>query len=148
MGMNEVPLKDLTPDEPKLMTLELIKKKDTNDAQNNKSRGQLVVELIYKPFKEEELPKTFQQSKTLLVRAPDNTPDGGGMLVVIVHEAEDVEGKHHNNPYVRILFRGEKRKTKVCYLYPNSSIKSIVYTYKRNGECTLRGHFIVGTLSN
>ncbi|KAG4212697.1 hypothetical protein ERO13_A01G002900v2 [Gossypium hirsutum] len=111
MGMNEVPLKDLTPDEPKLMTLELVKKKDTNDAQNDKSRGQLVVELTYKPFKEEELPKTFQQTKTL-VRAPDNTPDGGGMLVVIVHEAEDVEGKHHNNPYVRILFRGEKRKTK------------------------------------
>ncbi|KAG4160512.1 hypothetical protein ERO13_D01G002500v2 [Gossypium hirsutum] len=112
MGMNEVPLKDLTPDEPKLMTLALVKKKDTNDAQNDKSRGQLVVELTYKPFKEEELPKTFQQTKTLLVRAPDNTPDGGGMLVVIVHEAEDVEGKHHNNPYVRILFRGEKRKTK------------------------------------
>ncbi|TYH85882.1 hypothetical protein ES332_D01G003300v1 [Gossypium tomentosum] len=111
MGMNEVPLKDLTPDEPKLMTLALVKKKDTNDAQNDKSRGQLVVELTYKPFKE-ELPKTFQQTKTLLVRAPDNTPDGGGMLVVIVHEAEDVEGKHHNNPYVRILFRGEKRKTK------------------------------------
>ncbi|KAK5843891.1 synaptotagmin-1-like [Gossypium arboreum] len=111
MGMNEVRLKDLTPDEPKLMTLELVKKKDTNDAQNDKSRGQLVVELTYKPFKEEELPKTFQQTKTL-VRAPDNTPDGGGMLVVIVHEAEDVEGKHHNNPYVRILFRGEKRKTK------------------------------------
>ncbi|KAA3468100.1 synaptotagmin-1-like isoform X1 [Gossypium australe] len=112
MGMNEVPLKDLTPDEPKLMTLELVKKKDTNDAQKDKSRGQLVVELTYKPFKEEELPKSFQQTKTLLVRAPDNTPDGGGMLVVIVHEAEDVEGKHHNNPYVRILFRGEKRKTK------------------------------------
>ncbi|MFQ6668171.1 hypothetical protein Gotur_033927 [Gossypium turneri] len=112
MGMNEVPLKDLTPDEPKLMTLALVKKKDTNDAQNDKSRGELVVELTYKPFKEEELPKTFQQTKTLLVRAPDNTPDGGGMLVVIVHEAEDVEGKHHNNPYVRILFRGEKRKTK------------------------------------
>ncbi|KAK8367896.1 hypothetical protein V6Z11_A01G003400 [Gossypium hirsutum] len=124
MGMNEVPLKDLTPDEPKLMTLELVKKKDTNDAQNDKSRGQLVVELTYKPFKEEELPKTFQQTKTL-VRAPDNTPDGGGMLVVIVHEAEDVEGKHHNNPYVRILFRGEKRKTKVSYLYPNSGIKSV-----------------------
>ncbi|GFS38711.1 synaptotagmin A [Actinidia rufa] len=36
----------------------------------------------------------------------------GGMLVVIVHEAQDVEGKHHTNPYVRILFRGEEKKTK------------------------------------
>ncbi|GMJ09739.1 synaptotagmin 2 [Hibiscus trionum] len=58
-----------------------------------------------------EILKTFQESRTLQ-RAPDNTPDGGGMLVVIVHEAEYVEGKHHTNPYVCILFRGEKRKTK------------------------------------
>jgi hypothetical protein len=36
------------------------------------------------------------------------------LLVVIVHEAQDLEGKHHTNPYVRILFRGEEKKTKVC----------------------------------
>ncbi|KAJ8424861.1 hypothetical protein Cgig2_003148 [Carnegiea gigantea] len=40
------------------------------------------------------------------------TPAGGGVLVVIVHEAQDVEGKHHTNPFARIIFRGEKRKTK------------------------------------
>ncbi|KAK9987770.1 hypothetical protein SO802_028009 [Lithocarpus litseifolius] len=111
MGMNVVPLKDLTPDEPQVLTLDLLKNMDLNDPQNEKSRGQIVVELTYKPFKEEELPKSFEETKSIK-KAPDGTPTGGGMLVVIVHEAQDVEGKHHTNPYARILFRGEERKTK------------------------------------
>ncbi|KAK7860943.1 synaptotagmin-1 [Quercus suber] len=111
MGMNVVPLKDLTPDEPQVLTLDLLKNMDLNDPQNEKSRGQIVLELTYKPFKEEELPKSFEESKSIK-KAPDGTPAGGGMLVVVVHEAQDVEGKHHTNPYARILFRGEERKTK------------------------------------
>ncbi|XVE67150.1 hypothetical protein DITRI_Ditri08aG0137800 [Diplodiscus trichospermus] len=111
MGMNVVPLKELTPEEPKVMTLDLLKNMDLNDAQNEKLRGQLVVELTYRPFKEDEIPKSFVESKTVQ-KAPENTPDGGGALVVIVHEAQDVEGKHHTNPYARILFRGEEKKTK------------------------------------
>lgn len=112
MGMNVVPLKELTPEEPKLLTLDLLKNMDSNDVQNEKSRGQLVVELTYKAFKEEDMPKGFEESQTVQ-KAPDGTPAGGGLLVVIVHEAQDVEGKHHTNPYVRLLFRGEEKKTKV-----------------------------------
>jgi|UniRef100_A0A2N9F9M2 Ca2+-dependent lipid-binding protein len=111
MGMNVVPLKELTPDETKVLTLDLLKNMDLNDAQNEKSRGQLVVELTYKPFKEEDLPKSFEDTKTVQ-KAPDGTPAGGGVLVVMVHEAQDVEGKHHTNPFVRIIFRGEEKKTK------------------------------------
>lgn len=111
MGMNVVPLKELTPEEPIVKTLDLLKNMDLNDGQNEKSRGQLVVEFVYKPFKEEDLPKSFEESQ-MVQKAPENTPAGGGLLVVIVHEAQDVEGKHHTNPYVRILFRGEERKTK------------------------------------
>ncbi|CAK9139598.1 unnamed protein product [Ilex paraguariensis] len=111
MGMNVIPLKELTPDEPKVWTLDLLKNMDANDVQNEKSRGQLMVELTYKPLKEEDMPKDFEDSGTT-VKAPEGTPDGGGLLVVIVHEAQDVEGKHHTNPFVRILFRGEERKTK------------------------------------
>ncbi|XAR59834.1 hypothetical protein NMG60_11015816 [Bertholletia excelsa] len=111
MGMNVIPLKELTPDEPKVMTLNLLKNMDPNDALNDKNRGQLEVELTYKPFTEEDMPKDYEDSNTV-EKAPDGTPTGGGMLVVIVHEAQDVEGKHHTNPYVRILFRGEERKTK------------------------------------
>ncbi|KDP36902.1 hypothetical protein JCGZ_08193 [Jatropha curcas] len=112
MGMNVVPLKELTPDEPKVMTLELLKNMDPNDPQNEKSRGQIVVELTYKPFKDNEIPNDTEDPKAV-EKAPEGTPTGGGLFVVIVHEAQDVEGKHHTNPYVRLLFRGEERKTKL-----------------------------------
>eukprot|EP00257_Ricinus_communis_P016652 XP_015574893.1 synaptotagmin-2 [Ricinus communis] len=112
MGMNVVPLKELTPDEPKVMTLDLLKNMDPNDAQNEKSRGQLVLELIYKPFKEDEMPNDVADSNDV-GKAPEGTPAGGGLLVVIVHEAQDIEGKHHTNPYVRLLFRGEEKRTKL-----------------------------------
>uniref|UniRef100_A0A5B6YH85 Putative synaptotagmin-2-like n=1 Tax=Davidia involucrata TaxID=16924 RepID=A0A5B6YH85_DAVIN len=111
MGVNVVPLKELPPDDPKVMTLDLLKNMNPNDVQNDKSRGQLVVELMYKPFKEEDMPKDIDDSRTV-EKAPAGTPASGGLLVVIVHEAQDVEGKHHTNPYVRILFKGEERKTK------------------------------------
>ncbi|GFP97547.1 synaptotagmin-1 [Phtheirospermum japonicum] len=112
MGMNVVPLKELPHDEPKYMTLDLLKNMDTNDVQNDKMRGQIEVELTYKPFKDEDMPKDFDNTGEVQ-KAPEGTPAGGGVLVVIVHEAQDVEGKHHTNPYVRLIFRGEERKTKV-----------------------------------
>ncbi|ONK57457.1 uncharacterized protein A4U43_C09F710 [Asparagus officinalis] len=114
MGMNVVPLRDLTPDEPRTMTLNLLKNMDPNDAQNEKSRGQVVIELIYKPFKEDEVSSDISDDakSDMLEKAPEGTPSGGGLLVVTVHEAQDLEGKHHTNPYVQILFRGEQRKTK------------------------------------
>lgn len=111
MGMNVIPLKDLTPDESKTMTLNLLKNMDVNDAQNDKDRGQIMVELTYKPFKEDELPKDFEDNDAAH-KVPEGTPPGGGVLMIIVHEAQDVEGKHHTNPYVKILFKGEERKTK------------------------------------
>ncbi|KAK7831032.1 synaptotagmin-2 [Quercus suber] len=111
MGMNVIPLKELTPEEPKVMTLDLLKNMDPNDVQNEKSRGQIVVEVLYKPFKEDEMPIDVQDSNELQ-KAPEGTPAGGGLLVVIIHEAQDVEGKHHTNPYVRLLFRGEEKKTR------------------------------------
>ncbi|ESW03700.1 hypothetical protein PHAVU_011G035100 [Phaseolus vulgaris] len=111
MGMNVVSLKDVSPEEPKSFTLDLLKTMDPNDVQNEKSRGQIVVELTYKPFKEEDLAKGFDETQTV-PKAPEGTPEGGGLLVVIVHEAQDVEGKYHTNPHVRLIFRGEEKKTK------------------------------------
>jgi hypothetical protein len=112
MGTNMVPLKDLVPDETKTVTLNLLKTMDLNDAQNEKNRGQIILELTYKPFKEDNLPKELFDEADKVEKPPD-TPDGGGLLVVIVHEAQDLEGKHHTNPYVKIIFRGEERKTEV-----------------------------------
>ncbi|XP_072959547.1 synaptotagmin-2-like [Typha angustifolia] len=111
MGMNVIPLKDLTPDEPKSLTIDLLKNMDSNDARNEKSRGQVVVQLIYKPFKGDS-GNDVSDDSDIVEKAPKGTPEGGGLLAVTVHEAQDVEGKHHTNPYVRILFKGEERKTK------------------------------------
>uniref|UniRef100_A0A803NLZ5 Synaptotagmin-2 n=2 Tax=Cannabis sativa TaxID=3483 RepID=A0A803NLZ5_CANSA len=111
MGLNTVPLKDLTPDESKVLTLDLLKNMNEDDAQNDKFRGQIVLEMTYKPFKEDEMPDNVEDSNDVQ-KAPEGTPAGGGLLVIIVHEAEDVEGKYHTNPYARLLFRGEERKTK------------------------------------
>ena len=63
MGMNVIPLKEVSPEEPKRFTLDLLKNMDPNDVQNEKSRGQIVVELTYKPFKEEDLGKGFEVDK-------------------------------------------------------------------------------------
>lgn len=112
MGMNVVPLKELTPEESKEFTLDVLKNMDPNDTQNEKSRGQIVVEMLYKPFKDDEAPKDVDEADAVQ-KAPDGTPAGGGLLVIMIHQAEDVEGKHHTNPYVRLLFRGEERRTKV-----------------------------------
>lgn len=110
--MNVIPLKELIPEEPKELTMNLLKNMDPNDIQNEKQRGELTVELTYKPFKEDEIPKDAEDPNAV-EKAPEGTPASGGLLVVIVHEAQDVEGKHHTNPHVRLLFRGEERKTKV-----------------------------------
>ncbi|KAL0432339.1 UNVERIFIED_CONTAM: Synaptotagmin-2 [Sesamum latifolium] len=110
MGLCVVPVKDLTPEEPKTLTLELLKTLDPNDVQNEKSRGQIVVEVNYKPFKDDEIP-TFEAAGEV-EKAPEGTPETGGLLVIIIHDAQDVEGKYHTNPLVRFHFRGEERKTK------------------------------------
>lgn len=115
MGMNVVPLKELTPDEAKVMTLELLKNMDPNDTQNEKSRGQIMIELVYKPFTDDQTPVDGEDGN-VVEKAPEGTPEGGGLLVVMIHQAEDLEGKHHTNPSVRVLFRGEEKKTKVISL--------------------------------
>ncbi|KAE9593380.1 putative C2 domain, synaptotagmin-like mitochondrial-lipid-binding domain-containing protein [Lupinus albus] len=111
MGMNVIPLKAISPEEPKEFTLGLLKNMDPNDVHNVKSHGHIVVELTYKPFKEGELAKGFEE-KHKVQKAPEGTPTGGGLLVVIVHEAEDVVGKYHTNPYVRVTLTGQEKKTK------------------------------------
>ncbi|WOL18882.1 synaptotagmin-2 [Canna indica] len=111
MGMNIIRLNELTPNVSKTLTLHLLKNLENKDLQSDKSRGEIVVEAMYKPLKEEDVPKDVNE-KAEVEKAPDGTPSGGGLLVVIVHEAQDLEGKHHTNPYVKITFRGEEKKTK------------------------------------
>ncbi|KAH7444348.1 hypothetical protein KP509_02G074700 [Ceratopteris richardii] len=107
LGMATFSLASLEPDVPEHLTLNLRKNMDDNGSVNQKSWGQLVVEVTYKPFKQ-DLPV---QNETETV-APEGTPQAGGLLVITVHGAHGLEGKHHTNPYAKVVYRGEEYKTK------------------------------------
>jgi Ca2+-dependent lipid-binding protein len=112
MAMQVVPLKDLVEDETKLYTVPLVKNMDPNDEANSKKRGELTFEMTFKPFKEEDNESTLEELDGSQ-RAPEGTSPTGGLLSVTVHGAEDLEGKHHTNPFVEVHFRGEKQKSQV-----------------------------------
>lgn len=128
MGSQVVPLKVLTPQEPKEFTLDLLKNTNISDPQK-KHRGKVVVELTYAPFREDSngfsgLLDGFTRKESESDRPYGNeSPSGAGVLMVTVQGAEDVEGEHHNNPYALVLFRGEAKKSKVSYI----SIKYVLY---------------------
>ncbi|KAK1290736.1 Synaptotagmin-3 [Acorus calamus] len=117
LGMQVVPLSSLVPHERKELTLDLLKSLNPNDSQNRRSRGKIVLELTFDPFKEDNdgisgplygsAKESFGQS------VHRNLELNGGVLLVTIQSAEDVEGKRHNNPYGVIIFRGEQRKTKI-----------------------------------
>lgn len=117
IGMQLVPLKELTPNEPKKFTLDLLKNTNMNDPHNKKPRGTLEVELTFDPFKlESDSFKglgTFSQKQVSLDRTlADELLSEAGLLSVTVVGAEDLEAvKYHTNAYAQILFRGERRKT-------------------------------------
>ncbi|KAJ8434390.1 hypothetical protein Cgig2_014237 [Carnegiea gigantea] len=117
IGMQLVPLKELTPNEQKKFTLDLLKNTNMNDPHNKKPRGTLEVELTFDPFKlESDSFKglgTFSQKQVSVDRTlADELLSEAGLLSVTVVGAEDLEAvKYHTNPYAQILFRGERRKT-------------------------------------
>ncbi|RLN11766.1 synaptotagmin-3-like [Panicum miliaceum] len=115
LGMQVIPLRLLTPYERKLFTLNLVRSMNPNDPHNKKNRGrQLIVELTFDPFREDN----GRSSVALDGEGNASIREGGGessggVLLVSVENAEDVEGKQHTNPYAEVFFRGERKKTKV-----------------------------------
>ncbi|VVA12227.1 PREDICTED: synaptotagmin-3 [Prunus dulcis] len=123
IGMQLVPLKQLTPHEMKEFKLDLLKDTNITDSHSKKQRGQLVVELTFVPFKEDtskysgkfsgpiEAYRRHESEIDMSMSSDEGTLGGSGVLSVMIQGAEDVEGKCHNNPYALLLFRGEKKKT-------------------------------------
>ncbi|GAV61609.1 C2 domain-containing protein [Cephalotus follicularis] len=116
LGMQLVPLKLLTQSETKEFTLDLLKDTNISNPQDQKERGKTVVELTYVPFMQDsckfDVPVGgYGRKESGIDRSSDDgNLSGSGLLSVMVHGAEDVEGEHHTNPYAFILFRGEGRK--------------------------------------
>ena len=116
LGMQAVSLSLLTPYETKELTLDLLKNMNPNDPHNKRNRGKIVLELTFNPFKEEHdrFSGFADEGKNSIIRRPStNLSSNGGVLSVTIESAQDVEGKHHDNPYALLLFRGERKKTKV-----------------------------------
>ncbi|KAM7531731.1 hypothetical protein LguiB_035141 [Lonicera macranthoides] len=119
LGMQVVPLKMLAPYEMKEVTLDLLKNMNPNDPQNKKPRGQIMVQLTFIPFKEDNdtgrsSGPLHRHSRTESIgkASEDSSLCTAGLLLVTIIAAEDVEGRHRNDPYALVLFRGEKKKTK------------------------------------
>ncbi|KAL6336338.1 hypothetical protein AAG906_014508 [Vitis piasezkii] len=119
LGMQVVPLRLLTPNMTKEFTLDLLKNTNPNDPHNKKYRGKIVVEMTFNPFKEDSerfsgLLNEHMRNDSGGERATEDVPSSGaGLLLVVIQGAEHVEGKHHNNPYAIILFKGERKNTKL-----------------------------------
>ncbi|KAD2392726.1 hypothetical protein E3N88_39703 [Mikania micrantha] len=116
LGMQMVPLKLLTPNKTMNLTLDLLKNTNIVDPHKKQQRGQIMMEMTYAPFKEDN--DVLSGPLTPVNKDNDmgpasRTPGGAGVLLVTIQGAEDVEGEHHNNPYAMVIFRGEKKKTKI-----------------------------------
>lgn len=139
LGMQSVPLKLLTPHETKEFTLDLLKDSNISEPEK-KQRGTILVELTFDPFKEDHectsgLLDGHGRMESRISRVSDNeTPSGAGLLLVTIQGAEDVEGQRHNNPFAVIIFRGERKKTKVSrfmgisFLYTSTLLTVIIVT--------------------
>lgn len=117
--MQLVPLYSLKPHEKKEFTLDLLKGSNVDD-HPKKQRGQIVVELTFIPFKEESMSfkgsfNEFKRFDSGIDQLPyeDGAFEGAGLLSVMVIGAENVDAEKHNNPCALVIFRGDKRKTKV-----------------------------------
>lgn len=119
--MQLVPLKVLKPYENKEFTLDLLKDTNLNETPNKKPRGKIVVDLTFVPFKEDSSkfggPSEGYSRKEsgIDVVSDDEVQEGAGLLSIVIIEAEEVEGEHHNNPFAVLTFRGEKKRTKVHF---------------------------------
>ncbi|KAF8403078.1 hypothetical protein HHK36_011172 [Tetracentron sinense] len=118
LGMQVVPLRLLTPHETQEFTLDLLKNTNPNDPQNKKHRGKIEVELTFDPFRDDNDGLCgpldgYGRKESGVDRDAEDFSSGAGLLLVTVQGAEDVEGKRHSNPYALIIFRGERKKTKL-----------------------------------
>ncbi|KAI7736750.1 hypothetical protein M8C21_014394, partial [Ambrosia artemisiifolia] len=109
LGMQMVPLKVLRPNETMALTLDLLKNTNIADPHKKRQRGQIMLEMTYAPFKENNDVLSGPLSPVVNgehdVGFGGGTPSGSGVLLVTVQGAEDVEGDHHNNPYAMVIKR-------------------------------------------
>ncbi|KAI3822590.1 hypothetical protein L1987_10184 [Smallanthus sonchifolius] len=118
LGMQVIPLMVLKPHEKKELTVGLVKNLDSSDIRNRKPRGSITVELTFVPFVEDTTGPNgpidfYMRKETVSKKFGSSFVNRPGLLLVTVISAKSVEGKHHNNPFALVVFKGDKRKTKI-----------------------------------
>ncbi|KAF5773084.1 putative C2 domain, synaptotagmin-like mitochondrial-lipid-binding domain, C2 domain superfamily [Helianthus annuus] len=118
LGMQVIPLMVLKPNEKKELTIGLVKNLDSNDPRNRKPRGSITVELTFVPFVDDTASLNgpidlYMRKQTVSKKLRSSFVNRAGLLTVTIISAKSVEGKHHNNPFALVVFKGDKRKTKI-----------------------------------
>ncbi|EFJ37409.1 hypothetical protein SELMODRAFT_403728 [Selaginella moellendorffii] len=103
LGMQVVPLKATVPGETKTVTLALVK-----SMRSSKSKASGSTYNRTQPSRRIRI--FLLRTRTLM--ASRKLPKAPPKAVVARCDAEDLEGKHHTNPYVKLTFRGEQKKAK------------------------------------
>ncbi|GJT61814.1 protein kinase, ATP binding site-containing protein [Tanacetum coccineum] len=103
MWKHDLPLEDLIPEQQKSLTFELLKHMDNNHVENNKSHGQLMIELMYKPLTRDEVRSYSEKANE--VKKPLKV---AGWLIVTILEAEDIQV---TNPFIYVTIENDRRQT-------------------------------------
>nr|XP_043626755.1 probable serine/threonine-protein kinase PBL26 isoform X2 [Erigeron canadensis] len=104
VGKQDLRCSDITSGTPKTKKIWLFNLDDCWGVRTY--RGEIMVKVMYEPCTN----YTIFEEVCPLQKAPTWTPQEGGLLVVIIHEADRLEFKHHINPYVSLLFLGNKER--------------------------------------
>jgi Ca2+-dependent lipid-binding protein len=113
-GVAVVNVKDVVGQGERDLWLELAKT-TAGSAPGDKPYGRLHVVAEYKELKDEMDADTTTNAggEEAVERAPAGTPKGGGVLVVIVHNGQELEAKHGTpTAYVKLKYRNIEFKTK------------------------------------
>nr|GEW97047.1 C2 calcium-dependent membrane targeting [Tanacetum cinerariifolium] len=122
--MHYVPLEDLIPEQQKTLTFDLLKDMDFNHSENNKSYGQLMIELMYKPVTCDRVLNYSEEANEM--KKPLKV---GGWLVVTILEAEDIQVTH---PFVYVTIQNDRRQTKPCGYHEENTDKRDVPPSRNN----------------
>ncbi|GKA04812.1 C2 domain-containing protein, partial [Tanacetum coccineum] len=101
--MHYVPLEDLIPEQQKTLTFDLLKHMNFNHSENNKSYGQLMIELMYKSVTRDGVLNYSEEANEM--KKPLKV---GGWLVVSILKAEDIQATH---PFVYVTIQNDRRHT-------------------------------------
>nr|GEX96698.1 C2 domain-containing protein [Tanacetum cinerariifolium] len=103
MWKHDLSLEDVIPEQQKSLTFELLKDMDNNHVENNKSLGQLMIELMYKPLTRDEVRSYSEEANE--VKKPLKV---AGRLIVTIFEAEDIQV---TNPFIYVTIENDRRQT-------------------------------------